>query len=443
VLSGVGIGYRRTLAADLLARPKVADFVEVIAEACEPAEERSEVRAFAELAPVLVHGTKLSLGSAEGIDNARARRLGKLARDLKSPLVSEHAAFVRAAGREIGHLTMLPLVEDSIRVLSRNVRNARRHLPDVPLLLENIAWSFRWQEDRMDEGSFYAQLAKTTGCDLLLDIANLYANAVNGGRDPIEELDRFPLERVSLLHIAGGVFEDGFLLDTHSQPVPEAIFALVERVLQRAGDVPIVLERDANFPAFEELEVELGRARQAMRSASPRPRTRRPSPRPASEPVDTGWLQQAQACFAQALTNDRSLKGVEGGPDLARARSILHRRRIDFALRLLPRLADDREQVVAVCLPQLPTLPLARAHAAISDAIRIAHAAARESNLAPAAELDRMVIEAHFVVSADGHVRPRWGPFLRRAGRSGAWITKGVGVDARVRIVRFGNVPPC
>jgi len=140
----VGLGWRPELAGDLLQAPEAIGCAEIVAETCfaQPAARR-EAWAIAEVWPVITHGVKLSLGSAEGIEVERARRLGALARELRSPAISEHVALTRAGGREIGHLTALPYTREAIGVLARNVARARRVLPDVPLLLENIAWSLR------------------------------------------------------------------------------------------------------------------------------------------------------------------------------------------------------------------------------------------------------------------------------------------------------------
>src|SRR6478672_4251830 len=97
---GVGIGYRRELAHALLSKPESVDFVEVVAEACREPVQRREAIALAEIWPVIPHGVKLSLGSAEGLDVSRARDFGRLARELGAPFVSEHVSFVRAGGRE-------------------------------------------------------------------------------------------------------------------------------------------------------------------------------------------------------------------------------------------------------------------------------------------------------------------------------------------------------
>src|SRR5687768_2470154 len=130
----VGIGFRAPLAAALLRAPRRVDFIEVVAERCADPKVRHEVMAMRELWPIVPHGVKLSLGSADGIDVERARALGSLAREVRAPLVSEHVAFVRSRGTEIGHLTELPMTREAVRVVARNVEVLRRHLPDVPLL---------------------------------------------------------------------------------------------------------------------------------------------------------------------------------------------------------------------------------------------------------------------------------------------------------------------
>jgi hypothetical protein len=159
----VGIGWRAEIAGPLMAAPAAADFLEVVAEPCFASRSaRREVEALAEIWPVVPHGLKLSLGSADGIEPERAQRLGDLARSLRSPVISEHVAFVRAGGREIGHLTALPRTRAALRVVARNVAAARRLLPDVPLLLENAAWTVPWPDDEMGEGAFYTEIVDTS-----------------------------------------------------------------------------------------------------------------------------------------------------------------------------------------------------------------------------------------------------------------------------------------
>lgn len=281
--AGVGLGWRQELAASLFAAKQSADFIEIVAEAYfQNGPAQREILALAETWQnrVIPHGIRLSLGSAAGIDRERARRLGKLARQVRAPAISEHVAFTRAhrTSGEIGHLTQLPLTRTAVAVVARNLAEARRHLPDVPFLLETPAWTLRWPEDEMDEGTFFHELVRATSCDLLLDLGNVYANAQNGGLDPLTLLHRYPLERTAMVHLGGGAFRDGFYVDTHAHPIAPEVFALLAELVRVAGPVPVLIERDANFPPFAELLGEIQKTRRLLDAAEPaRPRTpRRP-----------------------------------------------------------------------------------------------------------------------------------------------------------------------
>jgi uncharacterized protein len=442
-LGGAGLGLRPEIAADLLRDRAAADFVEVVAESCF-VQDRAyrEAKAMAELWPVVPHGVKLSLGDASGIETDRAKRLGKLARDLRAPLVSEHVAFVRAGDREIGHLTPVPATRDAISVVAKNVAAARRHLPDVPLLLENVAFSFEWPDDEMREGDFYARVAETAGCPLLLDVGNLWANATNRGLDPLTEALLFPLERVAMVHLAGGVTEHGFFFDDHAHAVSEPVFELLARVLERAGSVPVLLERDASFPPFSELAAEVGRARQM--TAAGRPVEGRGMNAPAkADDLDPARLRIAEEHAARLLT-DVTLEGpVEpfSRREIERSRAILLRKRVDEALPLLPRLSQT-DAVRPLALSVVTQTPRAARLAGIADAMRIAERAAREPELSSRAIVDGLLLSARFG-SADAP-RPRELPFIGRAtlpDGSRIWALKGPGARARIRLVERKNSP--
>ncbi len=334
MLSGIGLGWRREIAADLLARPELVDFVEVVAEnVFGKSPLRREVLALSEVWPVIPHGIGLSLGSAEGIDRERARRLGKLARDLRAGVVSEHVALTRAEGRELGHLIAVPFTREAVAVVGRNVAAARRQLPDVPLLLENVAWTLRFSEDEMTEGQFYDEIGSATGCGLLLDVANLFANSRNSGCSPDEALAQFPLERVAMLHVAGGHWEDGFYADTHAHAVPDEVYGLLSEVVRRRGPVPVVLERDAHFPAFDELVCELERIRLLVPRRSEAAGTLQggleSSGRPA--PARCSDLAKSQVRLARALTDPGPANASDAvafdATGLARTRRVLAKKR--------------------------------------------------------------------------------------------------------------------
>ncbi|GAB0106638.1 DUF692 domain-containing protein [Nocardia sp. JMUB6875] len=205
--------------------------------------------------PAVPHGISLSLGSAEGFDDARAAHLAECARALGSPLVSEHIAFVRAGGMEAGHLLPLPRTREALDVLERNIFRVMRNL-DVPLAVENIAALFEWPDAEYTEAEFLQELVERTGVYLLLDIANVYANARNTSRDPLTELLRLPTERLAYCHIAGGHESGGRYIDTHVHPIPAEVLALVAEFAP-GRPTPLMLERDGNYPPASELIAEL------------------------------------------------------------------------------------------------------------------------------------------------------------------------------------------
>ncbi len=384
---------------------------------------------------------KSSFGSAAGLDRERVRKLGDVARAVKASRVSEHVAFVRAGDVEIGHLTGLPFTREAAGVVARNVAEARRTLPDVPLLLENVAWAFRWPEDAMDEGDFHAEVAAAAGCDLLLDVGNLYANAVNAGRDPAELLARYPLERVRMLHVAGGVLEDGFYFDTHAHALGDGVLELLARTLAATGEVPVVLERDASFPPFAELAGELGRIAAIAASAPGVARGPTPTAQATSPPNPAAVSPSAMAERQHAVAVVLTAPAPAADPAMDRARDVLRKKRVDDALPLLPSMAAFGEPASALAARCLEGAPRPRSMVAVRDALRIADAAGREPMLRDAARGDALVLRARFVVECDG-VRPRVGPFVgsvRATAGGQRWVVKGPGADAPVRILGRGG----
>jgi uncharacterized protein (UPF0276 family) len=263
-ISGIGIGWRPELALSI-ARNAEIDFVEVVAENLSPDRIPLALRQLGERGvKIIPHGISLSLGGAERPSSKRLSQLARLAERLDAPLVSEHAAFVRAGGVEAGHLLPLPRTYEALDVLVENIIEARRALP-VPLALENIATLFEWPHAEMDEATFLAEALRRTDTLLLLDVSNLYANARNHNRDAIEFLDRLPLDRLAYVHIAGGITKAGLYHDTHAHSIPAGAFDLLEELCARVDIPGVMLERDEHFPEEAELAREMSAISEARR----------------------------------------------------------------------------------------------------------------------------------------------------------------------------------
>jgi hypothetical protein len=302
----------------------------------------------------------------------------------------------------------------------------------------------------MGEGAFYTEIVDATGCDLLLDVANLYANAVNEGQAPEQRLREFPLERVGMMHVAGGTTEldsrGGFYVDTHAHPVPAPVLALVEAVGARAGCVPVLLERDGLFPPFAELAAELAELRRRVATADVRlSRPRAPEALAAAPALPADRLAMAQAALARLLTDARPPEPAAAArfpiDALTRTRGILTRKRADQALPLLEELWALGAPARELALRALSDWPRAASQGAVADAAHIAAAAAREPRLADAAARDWLLLRARFAGLATGAPRPRRSPFIGHAVLSGgasllAW--RGAGLTARTRLHQLG-----
>ncbi|MFC9976092.1 DUF692 domain-containing protein [Spirillospora sp. NPDC127200] len=254
--SGVGLGWRPDIAGFVAGLPGLG-FSEVIAESVRPDRPSPYLLELRDRGvPVVPHGVRLSLGGAEPVGDDRVAHLAACATALGSPLVSEHIAFVRAGGVEAGHLLPVPRTRAALKVLAANIRRTRDGLP-VPLAVEPIASLFDWPDAEYEEGDFLTELVERTSVLLLLDVANVYANARNRGADPVALLDRIPLERVAYCHVAGGEESGGRYHDTHTAPVPAEVLELIKELCARRSPPGLLLERDGRYPPAAELRAEL------------------------------------------------------------------------------------------------------------------------------------------------------------------------------------------
>jgi len=254
---GVSIGWRTEIAGFVADLPGLR-FTEFVAESVP--RKASAPEGLARLAErgvaVVPHGLRLSLGGTDPVDPERVAHLAHCAEVVRAPMVSEHIAFVRAGGTEVGHLLPLPRSREAVDAVVANVRRAQAGL-GVPLALEPIAALFEWPDDELTEAQFLTEILDRTGAGLLLDIANVYANARNRGEDPLDLLDALPLDRIAYVHVAGGSDHDGLYHDTHTDAVPPEVLELLAALCARHRPPAVMLERDGYYPPADDLRTEL------------------------------------------------------------------------------------------------------------------------------------------------------------------------------------------
>ncbi|MCB9851667.1 MAG: DUF692 domain-containing protein [Phycisphaerales bacterium] len=259
---GVGVGFRAPFKTDLFVHRRQVDFLEITVDHFldRGPDGDEELQLLADHFTLIPHGLDLSLGSAEGLSERYLERIATIVEAVRPPYWSEHIAFTRAGGIEIGHLSPLPFTYEAIDVLAKNVDFARRSI-DVPLILENITYAVQMPGAEMSEAEFLQEIVERTGCGLLLDVTNLYTNAVNHRFDANEMIDALPLDAIVQLHFVGGRWEGDTLIDSHSSATPPQVWALLETILRRAPVKGVILERDENIPPFAEILDELRKAR--------------------------------------------------------------------------------------------------------------------------------------------------------------------------------------
>ena len=266
-----GLGWRPALAAGILAHLDRIDLIEVIAEDYFGAP-RANLRALQTLAAqvsIVLHGVSLGLASTVPVEGRRLDRIARLIEATSAESWSEHLAFVRGGAFEIGHLAAPPRSEASIEGACRNLERAAEII-GCPPLVENIATLVEPPASRLDEAEWIVRIVCGAGVGLLLDLHNLYANAINFGDDPRALLRRLPLERVNAVHLSGGRWVDGpngarRLLDDHLHDIPVEVFALLSELGRLAPQpLTIIIERDGRFPPIPHLLEQLDIARAAL-----------------------------------------------------------------------------------------------------------------------------------------------------------------------------------
>ena len=334
--AGAGLGWRPATAWLIDQRPGLW-LTEVIAENVDPARPPAALATLRARGTVVIpHGVSLGLGGIEPPDPARLRRLRDVARALGAPVVSEHLALVRAGGVEAGHLLPVPRTRAHLARVVDHVRRAQDAV-GVPLVIENVAAPLRWPDDELPEAAFVAEVIERADVGLLLDVANLHANLVNGTCEAASAdayLDRLPLARIAYCHAAGGARHGAWWRDTHAHPVGDGALEVLAAVVRRvgAGRLPVLLERDHRWGTRAGLEAELDAiARVVAGDAAPAADGEVATHRPRRAPLPPVAGPSDPAALVAALVADGPPPPGFDPDELAEARAILADKRARVA----------------------------------------------------------------------------------------------------------------
>jgi uncharacterized protein (UPF0276 family) len=256
--------------SDIFESPRAVDFFEIHAENYMGAggPPHHLLRRIASDYALSVHGVGLSIGGAGPLDRDHLARLKKLIGDYRPAVFSEHLAWSSHDGVYLNDLLPLPYNAGTLDCVVRHIDEVQ-HTLDTRMLLENPSTYVSFGTSDMDEAEFLRSVAARTGCGLLLDVNNVYVSSVNHGFDAAAYIDRFPIEFVGEIHLAGFAEDQDadagrLLIDAHGAPVADAVWSLYRRTLARSGPVPTLIEWDNDVPDFTSVVAEVSLARAAL-----------------------------------------------------------------------------------------------------------------------------------------------------------------------------------
>ena len=211
--------------------------------------------------PLSLHGVGMSLAGAADPDPDHLAALKRLVDRFEPALVSEHLAWSRLDGRCFPDLLPVPRTNEVLARCAANIGRVQDAL-GRQILIENPTHYLALRDHSWSETSFLAELARRSGCGLLIDVNNVAIGGHNLGSDPVAWLDAIPADYVGEIHLAGYSLdaEGTLLIDSHDKPVSEQVWNLYARLIERIGPRPTLIDRDGNLPAFKELMAERGRA---------------------------------------------------------------------------------------------------------------------------------------------------------------------------------------
>lgn len=264
-----GLGLRRSLLGPLQAAPPGSyDFLEAAPENWIGVGGTLG-DALAELTsrcPLVCHGLSLSVGGPAELDETFLIKVRRFMDAHRAPIYSEHLSACGDSRGQLYDLLPLPFTEEAVRHVSARIRRTQDIL-GTRIAVENISY-YAAPFQALTEIDFINAVLDEADCDLLLDVNNIVVNATNHRYDAYEFLRALPGERVSYIHVAGHYDEaEDLKVDTHGAAVSDPVWGLLAEAYRLFGTRPTLLERDFNFPPFDELLEELGTVRGHLAAA--------------------------------------------------------------------------------------------------------------------------------------------------------------------------------
>ena len=265
-----GVGYKPQHFSDITADPGPVEWVEIHAENYmgDGGRPHAQLRALSERFAVSVHGVGLSIGGEDPLDKDHLSRLKTLCDRINPASFSEHLAWSTHGAQFLNDLLPLPYTQATLDRVCAHISEVQDHL-GRRMLLENPSSYLVFEESTLSETDFLEAVVKKTGAGLLLDVNNVFISSTNLKISPQEYVDNYPVAHVGEIHV-GGHDEDSddhgapLLIDSHSKPVVDPVWDLLDYALARTGPKPVLVEWDTDVPPWTVLKDEATRAARAL-----------------------------------------------------------------------------------------------------------------------------------------------------------------------------------
>ena len=265
-----GVGYKPQHFKDILDDARPVEWLEVHAENYmgEGGRPLAQLRHLAERFAISVHGVGLSIGGDGPLDPEHLARLKHLCGWLNPASFSEHLAWSTHDSHFLNDLLPLPYTAETLQRVADHIDEVQETV-GRQMLLENPSSYLAFEESTYAETDFLSEVTRRTGCGLLLDVNNIFVSCTNLQLEPCAYIDAFPVDKVGEIHL-GGHDEDEddhgapLLIDSHGRETADPVWSLLDHVLELSGPKPLLIEWDANIPAWSELATEAERAAKAL-----------------------------------------------------------------------------------------------------------------------------------------------------------------------------------
>lgn len=302
IAHGIGIGLRAPHYREFLARRPAIGWIEVHTEnyLAHSGRDRDVLETLRQDYALSLHGVGLGLGSVHGFSEAHLARVRALVRALEPALVSEHLSWGALRERQLNDLLPLQLDRAALDLLDARIGRVQDAL-GRPILVENVSSYLRFHGDAMSEAAFLAELARRTGCGVLLDVNNLYVNQQNHGEDALAAIAALAPGSVGEIHLGGHLVTEHGLIDHHGDRVADAVWALYRAALARFGPVPALIEWDTDLPSLDVLLDEAETARRIALTVRQVPQPAAPAQAVMDAAAPGPAPEALQAAFGAAL----------------------------------------------------------------------------------------------------------------------------------------------